>query len=104
MKRLALLAIPLLLFSSPARSADLYGYEEAPPRVVERTRIIERHYYHQAAPVYVEPRAYYEPRVYHETYYDRPYRHRYAYAGFWRPRHQFGYHRWHRHHHHHRGW
>ena len=98
MKRLALLAIPLLLFTSPARSADLGGYEDSPPRVVER------HYYHQAAPVYVEPRAYYEPRVYQETYYDRPNPHRYAYAGFWRPRHQFGYHRWHRHHHHHRGW
>jgi hypothetical protein len=112
MQRLALLAIPLLLFSPPALSADLDGYRErdvvierAPPRVVERTRIIERHHYHQAAPVYIEPRAYYAPRVYEETYYDRPYRHRYAYAGFWRPRHFFGgHHRWHRHHHHHRGW
>ena len=44
MQRLALLAIPLLLFSPPALSADLDGYRErdvvierAPPRVVERT-------------------------------------------------------------------
>ena len=79
MQRLALLAIPMLLFSHPALSADLDGYRErdvvierAPPRVVERTRIIERHHYHQAAPVYIEPRAYYAPRVYEETYYDRP--------------------------------
>ncbi len=113
MQRLALLLVPLLLFSPPALSADLDRYRErevvierAPPRVVERTRIIERLHYHQAAPLYVEPRAYYAPRVYEETYYDRPYRHRYAYAGFWRPRHFFGgHHRWHRrHHHHHRGW
>ena len=80
MQRLALLACPLLMFSPPALSADLDGHRErdvvierAPPRVVERTRIIERHHYHQAPPVYIEPRAYYAPRVYEETYYDRPY-------------------------------
>jgi hypothetical protein len=98
MKRLGLLAIPLLCLSTPAGSADLYGpvYRErdvvierpAPPRVIERERIVERHYYYPPAPAYAERRVYSEPRVYHhspayEDAYDvRPYSH--AYAG-WRP-------------------
>jgi len=109
MQRLALLAIPLLVVSTPALSADLDGpvyrerdvvIERAPPRVVERERIIVRDHYYEPAPVYIEPRAYYAPPAYVDTYYDRPYRRGYAYAGYWGPRH-FG--RWHRHHHH-RGW
>lgn len=63
-------------------------------RMVERERIIERHYY-QPAPVYIGPRAYYAPPVYQETYYARPYRHLYVYAGFRRPHFFGGYHRWH---------
>ena len=97
MKRLGLLAIPLLCLSTPAGSADLYGpvYRErdvvierpAPPRVIERERIVERHYYYPPAPAYAERRIYSEPRVYHhspayeDAYYVRPYSH--AYTG-WR--------------------
>ena len=99
MQRLALLSLPLLLISTPAVSADLYG---APPRVVERERIIERYY--ERAPAYTERRAYVEePEVYYEprvhTYYDRP-PYGYAYSD-WRRRHFFPRaHHWHRHHHH----
>jgi len=114
--RLALLAIPLLVLSTPAISADLDGpvYRErdvviersARPRIVERERIIEHHHFYEPAPVYTErriytePRVYYAPRVYAETYYDRP--HHYAYAG-WRPGHFFP-RRYFSHRHHHRGW
>ena len=82
MQRLALLAIPLLVVSTPALSADLDGpmyrerdvvIERAPPRVVERERIIVRDHYYEPAPVYTEPRAYYAPPAYVDTYYDRPY-------------------------------
>ena len=113
MQRLALLAIPLLVVSTPALSADLDGpvyrerdvvIERTPPRVVERERVIVRDHYYEPAPVYTEPRAYYAPPVYVDNYYDRPYydrpyRRGYAYAGYWRPRH---FHRWHHHRHH--GW
>ena len=112
MKRLALVSLPFFCFCTPAIGADLGPYyserdavieRPAPPRVVERERIIERHYY-EPAPVYTERRVYvetpgyaYAPRVYApEIYYDRPYT--YAYAG-WRPRYFFP--RgpiWHRHH------
>ena len=94
MQRLALLAIPLLVVSTPALSADLDGpvyrerdvvIERAPPRVVERERIIVRDHYYEPAPVYIEPRAYYAPPAYVDTYYDRPYRRGYAYAGYWAP-------------------
>jgi hypothetical protein len=81
MKRLGLLAIPLLCLSTPAGSADLYGpvYRErdvvierpAPPRVIERERI-----------VYSEPRVYHHSPAYEDAYDVRPYSH--AYAG-WRP-------------------
>ena len=114
MKSLALLSLPLLCLSTPAVSADLGPYDSerdvvierpAPPRVIERERIIEYHHYYEPAPVYtervyVEPRAYaYPPRVYApEVYYARPYT--YAYAG-WRPHYFFprgpfwhGHHRW----------
>jgi hypothetical protein len=100
MKRLALLSLPLLCLSTPAISADLGPYPDRysytppppPPPIVERERIIERHYY-EPAPVYtervyVEPRAYYyAPRVYApDEYYGRPYA--YSYAG-WRPHYFF---------------
>jgi hypothetical protein len=112
MKSLALFCLPLLSLCTPAFGADLDPYyserdtvieRPAPPRVVERERIIERHYY-EPAPVYRERRVYvetpgyaYAPRVYApDIYYDRPYN--YAYAG-WRP--HFFFPRapfWHRHH------
>ena len=71
-----------------------------PPRVVERERVIEHHYYYEPAPAYTERRVYVEPREYAyvppaEVYVDRPYR--YAYAG-WRPRFFFPRGIWHRHH------
>jgi hypothetical protein len=98
MNRLALFSLPLLSLCTPAFGADLGPYyserdtlieRPAPPRVVERERIIERHYY-EPAPVYTERRVYvetpgyaYAPRVYApDIYYDRP--DSYAYAG-WRP-------------------
>jgi hypothetical protein len=109
MKRLALLAIPLVFMPTPALSADLDGpvYRErrvvierpAIPRVIERERIIER--YFEPAPVYTE-RVYVEPRVYAPPvygYYDQPYR--YEYAG-WHQRHFLPRRHWHRHHRH--GW
>jgi len=54
MKPLALLPLSALLLATPAASADLdgpvyrdYGYERsAPPRVVERDRIVEHHHHH----------------------------------------------------------
>jgi hypothetical protein len=111
MKRLALLSLPLLCLSTPTLSADLgpsYSERDIPierpaPRIVERERIIEHHYY-ELAPVYRERRVYVEPREYvyaprayaPDIYYDGPYR--YAYSG-WRPHHFFprrAY--WHRHH------
>jgi len=112
MKRFALFSLPLLSLCTPAFGADLgpyYSERDAvierppPPRVVERERIIERHYY-APAPVYTERRVYvetpayaYAPRIYApDVYYDRPYT--YAYAGrrphFFFPRGPF----WHRHH------
>ena len=107
MHKLALLAVSFC-FATPAFAGDLGPYPErdsyyerpAPP-VVERERIIERHYY-EPAPVYerrvyVEPPVYYAPRLYAGDYYPRPYA--YAYTGG-RPRHFFP-RFWH---HHHRGW
>lgn len=111
MKRLALVSLPLLSLCTPAIGADLGPYyserdtvieRPAPPRVVERERIIERRYY-EPAPVYTERRVYvepgyaYAPRIYApDVYYDRPYS--YAYAG-WRPHFFFPRgHFWHRHH------
>ena len=117
MRRLALFSLPVLILATPALSADLDGYRERDvvierpaPRIIERERIIEHHHHHyQHAPVYTERRVYvephyYAPRVYaDDTYYDRPHRHRYAHAGWWRPRHYFPRaHYGHRHHH--RGW
>ena len=109
MYKLVFLAVPLFAFATPAHAADLGPYPEresyyerpAPP-VVERERIIERHYY-ESAPVYerrvyVEPPVYYAPRVYADDYYGRP--NTYAYAG-WRPRHFFPKPYWH---YRHRGW
>jgi hypothetical protein len=117
MKPLALLPLSALLLATPAASADLdgpvyrdYGYERpAPPRVVERERIIEHHHHHYARPptVYRERRVYVEPEVYYRpareyAYYDK---YRYAHAGWWRPRHFFPRHHWHWHwQHHRRGW
>ena len=109
MNRLALLAIPLLSLPTAPIAADLDGpgYSErdvviehpAPPRVVERERIIERHYY-EPAPVYREERVYVEPRVvYGPRYYDEAYYgpDTYAYAG-WRPHYFFSRRAfWHRH-------
>lgn len=100
MKRVALMLLPLLV-GTPALGADLGPYysereraieEPAPPRVVERERIIERHYYqpvpvYREQPVYVEPREYvYAPRVYEPHVHYRPYRYAYTY---WRPHHFF---------------
>ena len=110
MKLLALIPVSLLVLAMPATAADLDGpttYRErdvvierpAPPRVIERERIIEHHY---APPIVEERQVYVEPRVYEPreyVYVDRPYG--YAYTS-WRPRHffpRYGY--WHRHHH---GW
>lgn len=117
MRRLALFSLPLLIISGPALSADLDGpvyrerdvvIEQPAPRVVERERIVERHYHYQPAPVYTERRVYTEPRYYaprvyaEDAYYDRPRHYRYVDAGWWRPRHFFPRgHYWHRHH---RGW
>ena len=110
MNKLALLAVPLLGFATPAVAADLGPYPEresyyerpTPPTVVERERIIERRYY-EPAPVYerrvyVEPPVYYAPPVYADTYYARPYA--YAYTG-WLPRHFFPRPYWHHRYH---GW
>ena len=100
MRRLALFSVPLLVFSTPAVTADLDGpvyreravvIERPAPRIIERERIVEHHHHHyQPAPVYTarrvhaEPR-YYTPRVYDEdAYYVRPRGYRYAHAGWWR--------------------
>lgn len=68
-----------------ASAADLGGYEESGPAVVQRERIIERYY--EPAPVVVERRVYVEPRVYYEEprvarYYREPYRYVYGYRGW----------------------
>ena len=77
MYKYAMMALPLIAWTSPVGAADLYGYD-APPPVVERERIIERRYYPApvySAPVYSAP-IYAPPRVYYDepAYYDRPYR------------------------------
>ena len=105
MKRLASLALPLLLatpsfaadFDGPRYSEREYIERETPPRIVDREvttrRIVEHHHYHhRAAPRVYTERIYEEPRAY--AYDDRPF-HQYS---AWRPRHRF----WHhgrRHHH-----
>jgi hypothetical protein len=102
MHKLAFLAVPLFAVTTPATAADLGPYperdsyyERPAPQVVERERIIERHYY-EPAPVYerrvyAEPPVYDAPRVYADGYYGRPY----AYTG-WRPRHFYPRPYWHR--------
>lgn len=89
MQRLAISAACLALLSSSAMAADFgygYGYEardtyyERP--VVERERIIERHYYY--APIveqrvfetYAPPRIYPPAYVYRHASYDDDYRYR----------------------------
>ena len=113
MRRLSFLAIPLLLLSTPASSADLDGpvyrerdvvIERPAPRIVERERVIEHHHHYVPAPVYTERRIYAEPRVFYRprvyAYHYKPFRH--AHAG-WRARHDYPRgHRWHKDHH--RGW
>jgi len=109
MSRLARLALPLVLITSPAVAADLdrpyysepeHYYQRPLPRVVERERIIEHHHHYVPAPppVHVERRVYIEPRIYRHYSEHRPY-----FAEFgWRPR---GFFRpWHHYHHHHRHW
>jgi hypothetical protein len=105
MKRLMLAMASGLGLSIPALAADLDGpiYRErdtyidrTAPAVVERERIIERHYYHEPrVETYVGPRVYERPVYpYRDADYDEEYRyHRPAYLvgrPFW----------WHRHH----GW
>ena len=108
MSRLARLALPLALITSPAVAADLdrphynepeHYYHRPPPRVVERERIIEHHHHYvPAPPVHVERRVYIEPRIYRHYSEHRPH-----YAEFgWRPRRFFR--PWHHYHHHHRHW
>ena len=96
-------ARPLLApISAPTTESHTVIERPAPPRVVERERIIEHHYYERGTVyrerrVYVETPAYaYAPRIYApEVYNDRP--SIYAYAGwrahFFFPRGPF----WHRH-------
>jgi hypothetical protein len=107
MKRLALLAAPIMCLAGPALAADLDLYSEKesyirPPGVhrkiiehhhvqrpvVHRKVIEHHHYYHQAPTVYREKRVYVEPRVYEEPIYEeRLYPRRFAYAyQDWRPR------------------
>ena len=96
MKRLASLALPLLLatpsfaadFDGPRYSEREYIEREAPSRFVEREvttrRIVEHHHYHhRVAPRVYTEQIYEEPRAY--AYDDRPF-HRYS---SWRPRHRF---------------
>ncbi len=112
MKRLTVVALPLLL-ASPAIAADYdrpsYSEREyyerrvdrqEPPRIVEREvsppKIVEHHHYHhKVAPrVYTEERIYKVPRAY--AYYDKPHHH----YDSWRPRHRFWQRPWRPHHHH----
>jgi hypothetical protein len=108
MKRLALLAAPIICLAGPALAADLGPYPEKEtyvrPPVVHRKIVEHHHYYHQAPTVYREKRVYVEPRLYEEPIYEeRFYPRRFAY-GYrdWRPhdfftrRHHWA-HRGHRH-------
>ena len=77
MKKIVLAAIGIAALTTPGIAADLDGprccreretfLEEPAPRVVERERIVERHYYEPVPvvreKVYVEPR-YVAPRVF----------------------------------------
>ena len=72
MRKLAVLAFPLLAMASPAFSADYDGpiYRERnvvieSPPVIERERIVERRYY-EPVPVYSE-RVVVEPRFQYRT-------------------------------------
>jgi hypothetical protein len=115
MKRLALLAAPILCLAGPALAADLGPYPEretylqppvvhrkiiketyVPPPVVHRKIVEHHHYYHEAPTVYREKRVYIEPRVYEEPIYkERLYPRRFAYAyQDWRPHHFFPRHRY----------
>jgi hypothetical protein len=101
MRRVLLVATPLLCLAGPAFAADLgpyypparESYAPLPPPVVERKIVEHHHYYHQAPSIYsdrrvfVEPRVYAVPRIYAERVYPR-YAHTYAY-GDWRPRYFF---------------
>jgi hypothetical protein len=96
MKRLVLMAAPLLWLASPALAADLGPYPEERetyerPPIVDRKIVEHHHYYHQAPTVYREKRVYVEPRIYDEPIYsERLYPRRFAYAyQDWRPRHYF---------------
>jgi hypothetical protein len=110
MKRLALLAAPIMCLAGPALAADLGPYTEKetyvrPPvvdrkiiehhhvqRPIVRRKIVEHHhYYHQAPTIYREKRVHVEPRVYEEPIYEeRFYPRRFAYAyRDWRPHHFF---------------
>jgi hypothetical protein len=115
MRRVLLLATPLLCLAGSAFAADLgpyypprESYAPPPPAVVERKIVEHHHYYHQAPDVYSERRVYVEPRVYvaPRIYAERAYpRYAYAYSD-WRPRYffprrHFG--AWGPHHRHH-GW
>ena len=97
MRRVLLVATPLMCLAGPTFAADLgpyypparESYAPLPPPVVERKIVEHHHYYHQAPGVYserrvfVEPRVYAVPRIYAERVYPR-----YAYAySDWRPRH-----------------
>ena len=112
MKRLALLAAPIMCLTGPALAADLgrpYPERETylqppvverkiiketyvpPPPVVHRKIVEHHHYYHEAPTVYREKRVYIEPRVYDEPLYkERFYPPRFAHAyQDWRPHHFF---------------
>ena len=111
MRRMALLAVPLLALTSPALAADLGPYPEKetylapPPPRVERKIVEHHHYYHQAPTVYREKRVYVEPRVYEAPveYRERLYPRRFAFAyRDWRPGHFHRRHHWA--HRHHRNW
>ena len=71
MKRLFLMAAPLLWLAGPALAADLGPYPEERqtyerPPIVDRKIVEHHHYYHQAPTVYREKRVYVEPRIYDE--------------------------------------
>jgi hypothetical protein len=110
MKRLTLLAAPIMCLAGPVLAADLEHYPEKesyvrPPvvhrkivehhhvrRPVVHRKIVEHHhYYHEAPTIYREKRVYVEPRVYEEPIYqERFYPRRFAYAyRDWRPQHFF---------------
>jgi hypothetical protein len=99
MRRVLLLATPLLCLAGSAFAADLgpyypparESYAPPPPPVVERKIVEHHHYYHQAPSVYSERRVYVEPHVYAapRIYAERVYpRYAYAYSD-WRPRYFF---------------